>query len=81
MCFVRLLDKAEGLLSNPPALAGQPGPGRIEGRVEPVDARVAAEPLDLAGGEAASVLSVGVLFLYALACFWLANRAFSQLTR
>ena len=35
----------------------------------------------LAGGEAASVLSVGVLVLYALACFWLANRAFSQLTR
>ncbi|WP_314624979.1 ABC transporter permease [uncultured Selenomonas sp.] len=35
----------------------------------------------LAGGEAASVLSVGVLVLYALVCFWLANRAFSQLTR
>ena len=35
----------------------------------------------LAGGEAASVLSVGVLVLYALVCFWLANRSFSQLTR
>ena len=35
----------------------------------------------LAGGEAASALSFGALVFYALLCFWIANRSFSQLTR
>jgi len=35
----------------------------------------------LAGGEAAAPLSLAVLGAYALLCFWLAHRSFSQLTR